>query len=194
MAASLQTSFRLSASHLGLLRLFVVSFFGLITAIVFSGCQQVPGGMAMRHYQQDSDRLLSEFRAQKKRAEELEARNVQLEQRLAESEKLLALGPTPKSSSRNRAANSRSSSEAIDSRRAGITLSERDSTRSSTSRNTTKSGLPDATPGTAGRFTSGGNFSDGNNRDPISLGTSGEDLRGDSGRESQWRPISKPNR
>ena len=47
----------------------------------------------MRQYQQDSDRLLSEFRAQKKRAEELEARNAQLEQRLAESEKLLALGP-----------------------------------------------------------------------------------------------------
>ena len=44
----------------------------------------------MRQYQLESDRLLAEFRAQKKRAEELEIRNGQLEQRLAESEKLLA--------------------------------------------------------------------------------------------------------
>jgi hypothetical protein len=150
--------------------------------------------MAMRQYQQDSDRLLSEFRAQKKRAEELEARNAQLEQRLAESEKLLALGPNPKGNSRSRSSSNRSLEDAVDSRRTGITLSERDSTRSSLSRNPSKSGLPDVSPGTPGRFTSGLSNNAGSNLDPISLGSSGEDLRGDSSRESQWRPISKPNR
>ena len=88
----------------------------------------------MRQYQQDSDRLLSEFRAQKKRAEELEARNAQLEQRLAESEKLLALGPSSKSGTRNKGSSGLSLGEAIDNRRAGITLSEKDSTRSNPAR------------------------------------------------------------
>jgi hypothetical protein len=193
MARSVQNSFQQSASTMGYVRLYVALLLPGMIAGLFSGCQQGPAGMAMRQYQQDSDRLLSEFRAQKKRAEELEARNAQLEQRLAESEKLLALGPSLKGNSRSRSSSNRSSGEAIDSRRAGITLSERDSTRSSLSRNPTKSGLPDVTPGTPGRFTSGLNNT-GNNLDPISLGGSGEDLRGDSSRESQWRPISKPNR
>lgn len=193
MARSVQNSFQQSASTMGHVRLYVALLLPGMIAGLFSGCQQGPAGIAMRQYQQDSDRLLSEFRAQKKRAEELEARNAQLEQRLAESEKLLALGPSLKGNSRSRSSSNRSSGEAIDSRRAGITLSERDSTRSSLSRNPTKSGLPDVTPGTPGRFTSGLNNT-GNNLDPISLGGSGEDLRGDSSRESQWRPISKPNR
>jgi hypothetical protein len=193
MARSLQNSFQQSASIAGHVRLYVTLLLTGMIASLLSGCQQGPGGMAMRQYQQDSDRLLSEFRAQKKRAEELEARNAQLEQRLAESEKLLALGPSPKGNSRSRSSSNRSLGEAVDSRRAGITLSERDSTRSNLSRNPNKSGLPDVTPGTPGRFTSGLN-SAGNNLDPISLGGSGEDLRGDSSRESQWRPISKPNR
>jgi len=193
MARSLQNSFQQSASTMGHVRLYFALLLPGMVASLFSGCQQGPGGMAMRQYQQDSDRLLSEFRAQKKRAEELEARNAQLEQRLAESEKLLALGPSPKGNTRGRSSSNRSLGDAVDSRRAGITLSERDSTRSSLSRNTTKSGLPDVTPGTPGRFTSGLNNA-GSNLDPISLGSSGEDLRGDSRRESQWRPISKPNR
>lgn len=194
MARSLQNSFQQSAFIAGHVRLYVTLLLTGMIASLLSGCQQGPGGMAMRQYQQDSDRLLSEFRAQKKRAEELEARNAQLEQRLAESEKLLALGPSPKGNSRSRSSSNRSLGEAVDSRRAGITLSERDSTRTSLSRNPTKSGLPDVSPGTPGRFTSGQSNNTGNNLDPISLGSSGEDLRGDSSRESQWRPISKPNR
>ena len=194
MARSLQNSFQQSASNAGQVRLYVALLLIGMIASLFSGCQQGPGGMAMRQYQQDSDRLLSEFRAQKKRAEELETRNAQLEQRLAESEKLLALGPSPKGSSRSRSSSNRSLGEAVDSTRAGITLSERDSTRSSLSRNPTKTGLPDVSPGTPGRFTSGQSNNAGNNLDPISLGSSGEDLLGDRSRESQWRPISKPNR
>ncbi len=100
MARSLQNSFQQSASNAGHVRLYVALLLIGMIASLFSGCQQGPGGMAMRQYQQDSDRLLSEFRAQKKRAEELETRNAQLEQRLAESEKLLALGPTGPQSER----------------------------------------------------------------------------------------------
>lgn len=174
-----------------LFAILMLTWFGLST---FAGCQQVPGGFTMRQYQQENNRLLSEFRAQKKRAEEAEARNVLLEQRNAESEKQVALGANPRNLSRGRTSNSRSSTDSSDSRRAGITLSERDSSRLINNRNNLQSGLPDAEPGTAGRFTSGSNLSDLNRRDPISLGTSSEDLRGDSSRESQWRPISKPNR
>ena len=54
----------------------------MLSSVVLSGCQQMPGGQAMRQYQLESDRLLNEFRAQKKRAEDLEVRNAQLEQRL----------------------------------------------------------------------------------------------------------------
>ena len=147
------------------------------------GCQQMPGGSAMRQYQVESDRLLNEFRAQKKRAEELEARNAQLEQRLSESEKLLALGQgTNTGKSRNRKL-----TDTLDSQRSGITLSERDSTRA-TSRNNSRDGLSDTLPSTAGRLTSGGN------RDPYSMDGSNKNLRGDSSRESQWRPISSPGR
>ena len=45
----------------------------------------------MRQYQIESERLLSEYRSQKKRAEELEQRNVQLERRLVDSEREIAI-------------------------------------------------------------------------------------------------------
>jgi hypothetical protein len=187
--------------------------FGLLVLVCFlgtlsmSGCQQLPGGQAMRQYQLESDRLLNEFRAQKKRADDLENRNVQLERRLAESEKMLALG-----SSGNRSKGRSSELLLGDSNRSGISLSDRDSSRSSVSRNGTsqnamsqnpsfqnpssrsstsnRTGLADASPSTAGRLTSG------LSRDPISLGGNDRDrdLRGDSSRESQWRPIGNPGR
>ena len=61
-----------------------------ILVICVTGCQQWPGNQAMRQYQVESERLLSEFRSQKKRAEDLEKRNYQLEQRLGEGERALA--------------------------------------------------------------------------------------------------------
>ena len=55
-----------------------------------SGCQNWPQSKRAMQYQIESERLLSEFRAQKKRADELESRNRLLSERLSESEKLLA--------------------------------------------------------------------------------------------------------
>ncbi|MFM2013988.1 MAG: hypothetical protein RLZZ396_2772 [Planctomycetota bacterium] len=93
------------------------------------GCQQWPGNHAMRQYQIESERLLSEYRSQKKRAEELEQRNVQLERRLGESEREIAKLQGRNPSSRM-AANP-----------GGSMISG--------------GGLPDARPGTSGRLSSG---------------------------------------
>lgn len=93
------------------------------------GCQQWPGNHAMRQYQIESERLLSEYRSQKKRAEELEQRNLQLERRLGESEREIAKLQGRNPSSRM-AANP------------GASM-------------ISGGGLPDARPGTAGRLSSG---------------------------------------
>ncbi len=148
----------------------------------------------MRQYQLESDRLLAEFRAQKKRAEDLEARNGQLEQRLAESEKLLArsLGGTTGRTTANNLNRSRNESELLigDARgdRGSVNgLSDANSSRSS-GRGPTKIqrvGLPDALPSTTGQLTSG------NRNDPLSLGNGPRDLRGDPNSEVQWRPIHR---
>lgn len=146
----------------------------------------MPGSQAMRQYQLESDRLVSEFRAQKKRAEELEARNVQLEQRLAESEKLLARAQngTNKRGNRNIGGPELMIGEARDAK-PSVTLSDANSSRASSARTSnSRSGLPEMSPGTSGRFTSSGP------RDPISLGAQPpRDLTGDRNRESQWRPV-----
>jgi hypothetical protein len=128
----------------------------------------MPGSQAMRQYQLESDRLLNEFRAQKKRAEDLEARNVQLEQRLAESEKMLALNQQGKGSMRN-GRNVRES----DLLTAGI--SEKSSSRSGITLGPKTTGLPDMvdTYSPPGTLTSSGN----------------RDLRGDRNRDTQWRPV-----
>ncbi|MEQ1825105.1 MAG: hypothetical protein ABL921_04140 [Pirellula sp.] len=133
--------------------------------------------------------MLNEFRAQKKRADELESRNVQLENRLAESEKQLALSGNGYA---NRKMNSRSDSELLIGEASGTgrdltNLSSTGSSRSAGSRAPslrTGPGLPDANPPTPGKLASG------SNRDPISLGGPPRDLRGDRNRDSQWRPIS----
>jgi hypothetical protein len=94
-----------------------------------TGCQQWPGNHAMRQYQIESERLLSEFRSQKKRAEELEQRNMQLERRLGESEREIAKLQGRNPSSRMAAAPGN-----------GIFSG---------------GGLPEARPGTQGRLSSG---------------------------------------
>ena len=151
-------------------------------SLTTTGCQRFPGGQAMRQYQLESDRLLAEFRAQKKRAEDLEARNGLLEQRLAESEKLLALS-TGRSSTRSTAGNAtrnRNDSELTigdvrGDRGPSNSLSEANSTRNSARAPSKiqRGGLPDALPSTSGQLTSG------NRPDPISLGGNSRDLRGD---------------
>jgi hypothetical protein len=179
----------------------------LLSSVVLSGCQQMPGGQAMRQYQLESERLLSEFRAQKKRAEELEVRNAQLEQRLAESEKLLASNPSGYSgkSSKFRNETELLIGEATGARRNNSQLSESGSSRSTGLRGAVgRTGLPDVSPSTSRQVTSGqvtsgqvtsgqvtsGQVTSGSNQDPISLGGASRDLRGDRSRESQWRPIA----
>ncbi len=166
----------------------------LVSCFVFTGCQRFPGGQAMRQYQLESDRLLAEFRAQKKRAEDLEVRNGQLEQRLAESEKLLArsLGGTAGRSTANNLNRSRNESELLigDARgdRGSISsLSDANSSRSA-GRGLTKiqrGGLPDALPSTSGQLTSG------NRNDQFSREDAPRDLRGDPKGEAQWRPVNR---
>jgi len=160
--------------------------------LICSGCQRFPGGPAMRQYQIESDRLLSEFRAQKKRAEDLEVRNGQLEQRLSESEKMLARGLSG-TSGRSTASNSnRSGSNAkltigdLQSERNALgSLSESNSTRSRGQSAIQRGGLPDTLPSTTGMLTSGSQY------DPMSLGNGPRDLRGDPKSESQWRPVNR---
>ncbi len=161
--------------------------------IALTGCQRFPGGQAMRQYQLESDRLLAEFRAQKKRAEELEVRNGQLEQRLAESEKQVARNQAG-TSSRSTASNmnrSRTDSELTigDARGDRGTINNLSDAKSSRSTGRApvkiqRGGLPDALPSTSGQLTSG------NRSDPFSLGGS-RDLRGDPKSESQWRPVNR---
>ena len=173
------------------------SFYCLLSVFLcFSliGCQRFPGGQAMRQYQLESDRLLAEFRAQKKRAEELEVRNGQLEKRLAESEKLLArtVGGSSSRSTAGNTARSRNDSQLMigEARVDRGTINELSDLNSSRSpgRGPTKiqnGGLPDALPSTSGQLTSG------NRIDPFSLGGGPRDLRGDPKSESQWRPVHR---
>jgi hypothetical protein len=133
------------------------------------GCQRWPGTTAMRQYQLESDRLLSEFRAQKKRAEELEQRNAQLEQRLGETEKMLAR-------MQGRSGSRLADTSGGASTRSGTDRTLTDLGNAPGARKIPGYGLPDIAPGTPGRLTSGG---PGGN----------DDLRGDPNRPSQWRPI-----
>ncbi len=169
-------------------------FLAVFFLLGLSGCQRFPGGQAMRQYQMESDRLLSEFRAQKKRAEDLEVRNGQLEQRLAESEKMLARSLGGSSARSTAGSSSRGGNDAKlmigdvrGDRNALGSLSEFNSSRSSP-RGTTaiqRGGLPDSEPPTSGRLASG------NRSDPISLGNGQRDLRGDPKSDAQWRPVSR---
>jgi hypothetical protein len=162
--------------------------FGILALMIpATGCQRFPANQAMRQYQLESDRLLNEFRAQKKRADELEARNAQLENRLSESEKMLALSQSGSSgrSNRTRSEPELLIGEATGSSRNSSNLSNNASSRSQPNRSSAiRPGLPNAAPPVSGRLTSG------STRDPISLGGAPRDLKGDSSRESQWRPVA----
>lgn len=143
--------------------------YGALVCLILStsGCQQWPGNHAMRQYQIESERLLSEYRSQKKRAEELEQRNVQLERRLGESEREIAKlqGRNPSS----RMANNPGASGTLSGLSSGSMSGG--------------GGLPDARPGTSGRFSSG-NISPGN----LTPGSSALGP-GDPRNSNQWRPI-----
>jgi hypothetical protein len=163
----------------------------VLCAVSLAGCQQLPGGQAMRQYQVESDRLLAEFRAQKKRAEDLEARNNQLEQRLAESEKQLARNLGGYAGRTNATNSNRGRSDS------GLMIGDAPGTRSSSlsDANSSRSsdrgplriergGLADVRPTTTGLMT-------GSRNDPMSLGGGTKDLRGDPKSESQWRPVNR---
>ena len=148
--------------------------YGAVVCLILStsGCQQWPGNHAMRQYQIESERLLSEYRSQKKRAEELEQRNVQLERRLGESEREIAKlqGRNPSS----RMANNPGASGTLSGLSSGSMSGG--------------GGLPDARPGTSGRFSSG-NISPGNTS-PGNLSPGSSALGpGDPRNSNQWRPI-----
>jgi hypothetical protein len=153
--------------------------YGAVVCLILStsGCQQWPGNHAMRQYQIESERLLSEFRSQKKRAEDLEQRNVQLERRLGESEREIA-----KLQGRN------PSSRMANNPGAGGTLSGLSSGSMSGG-----GGLPDARPGTSGRFSSGslspGSLSPGNLAPGNPTPGSSALGPGDPRNSNQWRPI-----
>lgn len=153
--------------------------YGAVVCLILStsGCQQWPGNHAMRQYQIESERLLSEFRSQKKRAEDLEQRNVQLERRLGESEREIA-----KLQGRN------PSSRMANNPGAGGTLSGLSSGPISGG-----GGLPDARPGTSGRFSSGslspGSLSPGNLAPGNPTPGSSALGPGDPRNSNQWRPI-----
>ena len=159
-----------------------------------TGCQRFPGSQAMRQYQLESDRLLAEYRAQKKRADELEVTLSREKQKTAEAEKLLAqtLGG---SRGRSTAGNSRGSQfdselmigDARGDSSPGSSLSDAKSSRSSTRGpvKINRGGLPDTLPSTSGLLTSG------SRTDPLSLGNGPRDLKGDPKSDSQWRPVNR---
>lgn len=62
----------------------------LLLLITLSGCNSFGSGKLVQQLQNENERLLTEFRAEKKRREEFEKQNRTLEARLSESEKLLA--------------------------------------------------------------------------------------------------------
>ncbi|MFO0922021.1 MAG: hypothetical protein U0905_05965 [Pirellulales bacterium] len=74
----------------------------VVGALGLCGCKQWPQTLPQQaqYVQQDQERLLSELRAHKKRADELQARNEQLTNRLDESERMVARLQNSKPSSR----------------------------------------------------------------------------------------------
>ena len=62
----------------------------VLTTISATGCQSWSPASQIKQCQMESDRLLAEFRAQKKRADDLETKYQESQSRLAEAEKHLA--------------------------------------------------------------------------------------------------------
>lgn len=157
---------------------FVRGMFLFLVCVFGAGCQRWPGSQQARQFQIDSDRLLGEFRAQKKRADELASKNQLLEERLAESEKVLARQNLVGNRSKSNSSSGGSRLMIGDSLESDSKLSRNNSSRSAASRfeDFERGGLPDRAPGTAGVFAS--------SRDDM-------DLVGDPNRSPQWRPINK---
>lgn len=151
------------------------------------GCQQFPwpGSQQAKQFQVDSERILGEFRAQKKRADELATKNQQLEARLAETEKSLAR--------QNLQSLSQSNSSSSRNNRRGNTASNSSNNPGSISGNNRlfvgppddDPGLPDTPPSMSGLLTSGGGFSK-SDRDY------GNTSDNNANKESpQWRPVRR---
>ncbi|XZE45903.1 hypothetical protein SH467x_001162 [Pirellulaceae bacterium SH467] len=129
-----------------------------------TGCQKWPGSQQASQFQIDRERLLGEFRAEKKRAEDLAARNRMLEQRLAESEKAIARQNLAEGRPSNR---SRGGTELRIGDDRGLARRNGSSGSALSSVNTSRAtanpsripdgrGLPDARAGVEGQFTSTG--------------------------------------
>lgn len=190
----------------------------IASACLSMGCQQWPGSSQARQFQQDSERILSEFRAEKQRADELAAKNQLLEQRLAETEKQYALQNL--AGSRNRSGTRSSETRMSIGSPSGLNqLSQSNTSRSTHSNSSpagaangfpatgfTGPGLPDARPGTGSRLTSAANQGNRNNFSPnmsdaVENQTPNDPRTGDprTGRPNigvnpyapQWRPIQK---
>ncbi|GAB5403459.1 MAG: hypothetical protein Aurels2KO_16900 [Aureliella sp.] len=61
-----------------------------LLAALFSGCNSLGSGKLAEQLREENERLISEFRAQRDTNEKLRKQNQMLEDRVAESEKLLA--------------------------------------------------------------------------------------------------------
>jgi hypothetical protein len=158
---------------------FIARILVFVLCVGAAGCQRWPGVQQARQFQIDSERLLGEFRAQKKRADELAAKNQLLEQRLAESEKSLA----KQNLTTNRYRNSRGGSNLNigELPRATDRLSTDGSSRTNplNSRDFDKGGLPDVSPTINGLLSS--SRGNGDPGDPLV----------DPNKFPQWRPIQK---
>ncbi len=156
---------------------------GCCCALILStvGCQKWPGSQQASQFQIDRERLLGEFRAEKKRVEELAARNRMLEQRLAESEKAIARQNLvdgrgtgrSRTSSEIRIGDERTPSRNND----GVSsLSNVNTSRANANRSRIPDGrgLPDTRSGIGGQFTS-----------------TGSEPRDSGATKDLWRPRSR---
>ena len=116
-------------------QIFAVSLLAWLS--LATGCQSWSPGSQIKQCQMESDRLLAEFRSQKKRADELEGKYQESQSRLAEAEKLIA---------RVQNGNGRSGGVLAD--RSAIP-----SRSSSNNPNTTPNSIPNGAAGLPGRST-----------------------------------------
>lgn len=155
-----------------------IPFWTLIGSLVVicSGCQQFPwpGSQQAKQFQVDSERILGEFRAQKKRADELAAKNQQLEARLAQTEKSLAR--------QNLQSLSQSNSSSSRNNRRGTANDNSQNNRMFVGPPDDDPGLPDTPPSMAGLLTSGAGFSR-VDRDRDTAATDKD--------APQWRPVRR---
>lgn len=161
----------------------------LLGLVFLTGCQQWPGSQAAKQYQADSERLLGEFRAQKKRADDLAAQNQVLEQRLAESEKGLARQNL--AGGRNSRSSGSSPSmrigEPAESKTSNLSShgSSRSNSTDSRFRDFENRGLPDARTGNDLPPSMNGLLTSSPGRDTLG------GVTGDRSKPAQWRPLPK---